>query len=157
MEEGIFHSRLQLVLLSPNFLSFIAKNPSTPLGRLLNPDRVLAVMLGVKDNQILPEHRSALSSFSQWIHLEAKDHDLEFVQTVLYFSTQILNRTPGENGGGGGGTKARTGKRLQSHNSGHGFSVTARMSGGDNSSFHIHPKKITEVTHARAWSLMFSS
>ena len=38
MEEGIFHSRLQLVLLSPNFLSFIAKNPSTPLGRLLNPE-----------------------------------------------------------------------------------------------------------------------
>ena len=146
MEEGIYQSRLQLVLLSPNFLSFVAKNPSTPLGRLLHPDRVLAVMLGVKDNQILPEHRSGLSSFSQWIHLEAKDHDLEFVQTVLYFSTQILNRTSAENGGGGG-TRTRSGRRPQSLNAGHGFSATARMS-GDHSSFHIHPKKITE-NHSR--------
>ena len=147
MEEGIYQSRLQLVLLSPNFLSFVAKNPSTPLGRLLHPDRVLAVMLGVKDNQILPEHRSALSAFSQWIHLEAKDHDLEFVQTVLYFSTQILNRTSAENGGGGGVTRTRSVRRPQSLNAGHGFSATARMS-GDNSSFHIHPKKITE-NHSR--------
>ena len=145
MEEGIYQSRLQLVLLSPNFLSFVAKNPSTPLGRLLHPDRVLAVMLGVKDSQILPEHRSGLSSFSQWIHLEAKDHDLEFVQTVLYFSTQILNRTSAEIGGGA--TKTRNGRRPQSLNAGHGFSATARMS-GDHSSFHIHPKKITE-NHSR--------
>lgn len=145
MEEGIYQSRLHLVLLSPNFLSFVAKNPSTPLGRLLHPDRVLAVMLGVKDNQILPEHRSGLSSFSQWIHLEAKDHDLEFVQTVLYFSTQILNRTSAENGGAG--ARTRSGRRLQSLNAGHGFSATARLS-GDNSSFHIHPKKITE-NHSR--------
>jgi len=30
-------------------------------------------------------YSTGLVSFSQWIHLEAKDHDLEFVQTVLYF------------------------------------------------------------------------
>jgi hypothetical protein len=64
MEEGIYASRLQLVLLSPNFLAFVAKNPATPLGRLLHPDRVLAVMLGVKDSQILPEHRTGVYSSS---------------------------------------------------------------------------------------------
>ena len=57
---------------------------------LLHPDRVIAIMLGVKDDLISVEHRSVFATFPQWIHLEAKDHDLEFVQTVLYFSTQIL-------------------------------------------------------------------
>ena len=47
-------------------------------------------MLGVKDDLISLEHKSVFATFPQWIHLEAKDHDLEFVQTVLYFSTQIL-------------------------------------------------------------------
>ena len=47
-------------------------------------------MLGVKDELISLEHKSVFATFPQWIHLEAKDHDLEFVQTVLYFSTQIL-------------------------------------------------------------------
>ena len=41
----------------------------------------------------MPEHRSSLISFPQWVHLEARDHDLEFVQTVLYFSSQILQRS----------------------------------------------------------------
>ncbi len=64
MEEGIYQSRLQLVLLSPNFLSFVAKNGgsggrSAPaIGRLFHPDRVIAIMLGVKDSQITQEHRT---------------------------------------------------------------------------------------------------
>ena len=56
-------------------------------------------MLGVRDSQITPANRHSLVSFAQWIHLEAKDHDLEFVQTVLYFSTQILQRNSGSNSG----------------------------------------------------------
>ena len=58
MEEEIYQSRLQIVLLSPNFLAFVYKNPGMVVGKLLHPDRVLAVMLGVKDSQILPEHRA---------------------------------------------------------------------------------------------------
>ena len=93
-----------------------------------------------------------LLSFSQWIHLEAKDHDLEFVQTVLYFATQILNRseaaveaatssrrttTPSKhgrrpNGGGGCSTLGRA-------------AVASARPGAENGVFHIHPKKVTEV------------
>ncbi len=93
MEDEICSSRLQLVLLSPTLLQFLYRQPSLLVGRLLHPDRVIAIMLGVRDGQIQAEHRRSLVSFSQWIHLEAKDHDLEFVQTVLYFSTQILQRS----------------------------------------------------------------
>ena len=84
MEKEITSSRLQLILLSPTLLQFLARNSNVVIGRLLHPDRVIAIMLGVRDSQITAQNRhSALVSFAQWIHLEAKDHDLEFVQTVL--------------------------------------------------------------------------
>jgi hypothetical protein len=92
IEEEICSSRLQLVLLSPILLQFLARHPQCVVGRFLHPERVIAIMLGVRDAQMLGEHRRSLLTFAQWIHLEAKDHDLEFVQTVLYFSTQILQR-----------------------------------------------------------------
>ena len=58
MEEDIYQSRLQIVLLSPIFLDFLYKNPTYVFGKLLHPDRVLAIMLGVKDAKIKPEHRA---------------------------------------------------------------------------------------------------
>lgn len=93
MESELFNARLQLVIVSPLFLQWIYKNPAQLVGRLLQQDRVIALLLGVREEQVLSEHRSSLISFPQWVHLEARDHDLEFVQTVLYFSSQILQRT----------------------------------------------------------------
>jgi len=93
LESEIYNARLQLVIVSPLFLQWVYKNPNHLVGRLLQQDRVIALLLGVREEQVLAEHRSSLISFPQWVHLEARDHDLEFVQTVLYFSTQILHRT----------------------------------------------------------------
>ena len=93
LESEIYNARLQLVIVSPLFLQWVYKNPNQLVGRLLQQDRVIALLLGVREEQVLSEHRSSLISFPQWVHLEARDHDLEFVQTVLYFSTQILQRT----------------------------------------------------------------
>jgi len=93
LESEIYNARLQLVIVSPLFLQWVYKNPNQLVGRLLQQDRVIALLLGVREEQVLAEHRSSLISFPQWVHLEARDHDLEFVQTVLYFSTQILQRT----------------------------------------------------------------
>ena len=62
MEEDIYQSRLQIVLLSPIFLDFLYKNPTYVFGKLLHPDRVLAIMLGVKDAKIKPEHRAGTFS-----------------------------------------------------------------------------------------------
>ena len=109
LEAEILNSRLQVVVVSPVFLQWVYRNPSLLVGRLLQQDRVIALLLGVREEQggwailpgnlfqptilVLPEHRSSLLSFPQWVHLEARDHDLEFVQTVLYFSTQVLSAT----------------------------------------------------------------
>jgi len=51
------NSKLQLLLVSPNLLSFLAEEEDFVLGGQLYPDRVLAVMLGVGDDQISPDHR----------------------------------------------------------------------------------------------------
>ena len=93
MEADLFNARLQLVIVSPVFLQWVYKNPAQLVGRILQQDRVIALLLGVREEQVTTEHRSSLISFPQWVHLEARDHDLEFVQTVLYFSSQILQRT----------------------------------------------------------------
>ena len=41
---------------------------------LLTPPvfRVIAVLLGVREEQVTAEHRSSLLSFPQWVHLEAR-------------------------------------------------------------------------------------
>ncbi|XP_059091357.1 uncharacterized protein LOC131886916 isoform X1 [Tigriopus californicus] len=159
MEEDIYHSRLQIVLLSPIFLEFLRSKPSYSVGRILHPDRVLAIMLGVKDNRINQDHRDSLVSFSQWIHLEAKDHDMEFVQTVIYFSTQILNRSNGSTDTNSVSTTSMRPNRLQKLNSitnlpqsrpqtstsmrGRLASVSTQA-GGESNFFHVHPKKLTE-------------
>ena len=161
MEKEITSSRLQLILLSPTLLQFLARNSNVVIGRLLHPDRVIAIMLGVRDSQITAQNRhSALVSFAQWIHLEAKDHDLEFVQTVLYFSTQILQRNSSYsvNSGQAVTTSGDLTRNNSAANSGSGankrFLKLARSSSNianncnrppESTSFQVHPRRLTEV------------
>ncbi len=163
-EREVRQSKLQLCLISPSLLHFLSeerarRNPRFSLSAVLpEPDRVLAVMLGVRDDQIGPAHRAALAgesgdSFSEWVHLEAKDHDLEFVQTVLYFSTHILNGGEGGGGAGKAATLATANPRRRSRScraSGGSRGSTRTLPGGgaggaENGTFHVHPKKVTEV------------
>lgn len=83
---------------------------------------------------------SGLNSFAQWIHLEAKDHDLEFVQTVVYFSTQILNRTDPLRRCAGTWNRQISSSGIFS-----GGGSRNIVSPVENGIFHVHPKKITEV------------
>ena len=76
-----------------------------------------------------------LFSFSQWIHLEAKDHDLEFVQTVLYFSTQILQRSDAK--------RAHRASSVCSNPSSSGRRINGCRS--ESNIFSIQPKKLSEV------------
>jgi len=52
--------KLQIVILCPEFLHHIYENPgpATMLGRLLQPDRVLAMLLGVEDSTVTEQHRA---------------------------------------------------------------------------------------------------
>ena len=151
MEKEITSSRLQMILLSPTLLQFLARNSNVVIGRLLHPDRVIAIMLGVRDSQITAQNRHSLVSFAQWIHLEAKDHDLEFVQTVLYFSTQILQRSSAATAG----NLTLTSEKNSSNGSGANkrFLRLARSSSNipnncrppESTSFQVHPRRLTEV------------
>ena len=101
-----------------------------------------AIMLGVRDSQITPANRHSLVSFAQWIHLEAKDHDLEFVQTVLYFSTQILQRSSASAANNNGSNKRFNNNRLARSASNLANSCNRPP---ESNSFHVHPRRLTEV------------
>jgi hypothetical protein len=45
------------VILSPLLLSWVLQHPSQLPGRLLQQDRVIAILLGVTEEQVTPEHR----------------------------------------------------------------------------------------------------
>ena len=146
MEKEITSSRLQMILLSPTLLQFLARNSNVVIGRLLHPDRVIAIMLGVRDSQITTQNRHSLVSFAQWIHLEAKDHDLEFVQTVLYFSTQILQRSSAailtleKNSSNGSGANKRFLRLARSSSN-----IPNNCRPPESTSFQVHPRRLTEV------------
>ena len=146
MEKEITSSRLQLILLSPTLLQFLARNSNFSVGRLLHPDRVIAIMLGVRDSQISPQIRQNLVSFAQWIHLEAKDHDLEFVQTVSYFSLQILQQN--------GGTTVNGGHKRSFHKLARSASNICRPTlASESNSFHVYPRRVTEVCKNLQYSI----
>jgi hypothetical protein len=97
---------------------------------------------------------SGLVSFSQWIHLEAKDHDLEFVQTVLYFSTQILHRTSSSSAGSDSKKtvlpkqqqqQIQQQQQQQQQSQQHQQQWKSAPSRPESNFFHIHPRKVTEV------------
>jgi hypothetical protein len=57
LQAEIYNARLQLVILSPLLLSWVLQHPSQLPGRLLQQDRVIAILLGVTEEQVTPEHR----------------------------------------------------------------------------------------------------
>lgn len=60
IEEKMTHVKLQIVIICPQFLHHIYENPgpATTLGRLLQPDRVLAMLLGVDESAVTEQHRA---------------------------------------------------------------------------------------------------
>jgi len=60
IEAKMMGVKLQIVILCPQFLHHIYENPgpATTLGRLLQPDKVLAMLLGVEDSAVTEQHRA---------------------------------------------------------------------------------------------------
>jgi len=57
--------KLQLLLISPTLLTFLGEEEDFTLGHMLHAERIVAVMLGVGDDQITSTHRrSKIPSFS---------------------------------------------------------------------------------------------
>ncbi|KAG8237079.1 hypothetical protein J437_LFUL005186, partial [Ladona fulva] len=94
LEEKMAGVRLQVVIICPQFLDYLFQHPEpgSAVGRLLCPERVLAMLLGVEENSINEEHRAALISYNQWKHLQVKNKDEKFVADFLNVAMGILSR-----------------------------------------------------------------
>ncbi|XP_068081608.1 uncharacterized protein [Anabrus simplex] len=90
MEEKLVRVKLQIVILCPQFLDHVYQHPGTILGRILQPDRVLAMLLGVEESSISEQHRAALASYQQWQRLPVKDQDESSVGDFLEVAMGIL-------------------------------------------------------------------
>ncbi|KAJ8875860.1 hypothetical protein PR048_023763, partial [Dryococelus australis] len=98
LEEKMVHVKLQIVIVCPQFLEHIFQNPGpgTALGKLLQPDRVLAMLLGVSEDHILEQHRAALMSYQQWRRIPVRDQDESFVGEFFEIATNMLARVCGQ-------------------------------------------------------------
>lgn len=58
--ERIAGVKLQLVIICPNFLEQLSLNPepASALGKILLPDRTLALLLGVTEDDVKDEHKN---------------------------------------------------------------------------------------------------
>ncbi|XP_033607851.1 phosphoinositide 3-kinase adapter protein 1 isoform X5 [Cryptotermes secundus] len=94
IEEKMTHVKLQIVIICPQFLHHIYENPgpATTLGRLLQPDRVLAMLLGVDESAVTEQHRAALISYQQWHHIQVRDQDESFVSKFLQEALDMMAR-----------------------------------------------------------------
>lgn len=93
--DRLSKARLQIVILCPIFLEHIAQSPgpSAVLGNLLQPGRVLAMLLGVTDDSVTIQHRAALLCYEQWRRLIVKDQDPTFVGDFMGVAMDILSRS----------------------------------------------------------------
>lgn len=94
IEAKMMGVKLQIVILCPQFLHHIYENPgpAMTLGRLLQPDRVLAMLLGVEESAVTEQHRAALISYPQWQHIPVKDQDQTCVSKFLQEALDIMTR-----------------------------------------------------------------
>ncbi|XP_066146794.1 phosphoinositide 3-kinase adapter protein 1 isoform X1 [Euwallacea fornicatus] len=93
--EGATGVKLQLVVVCPKFLDFVAQNPTqaSKLTRLLLPDRTLALLLGITDADISDVHKNALSSYHQWQRQSVgQDQDQTFTKEFLNQAMAILSK-----------------------------------------------------------------
>lgn len=60
MQERAFGVKLQLIVMCPSLLEQISWNPASAskLGKLIIPDRTLALLLGVSDEDLTDVHKT---------------------------------------------------------------------------------------------------
>ncbi|CAB3364023.1 Hypothetical predicted protein [Cloeon dipterum] len=98
LEERIVQVKLKLVIMCPLFLQQVMEypRPSQALSKLLMPNRVLAMLLGVEEDQVTEQHRAALANFNQWQRVPVRNKDAAFVSEFLNDSMAILTRVAHE-------------------------------------------------------------
>ncbi|XP_014213966.1 uncharacterized protein LOC106643378 [Copidosoma floridanum] len=93
------NSRLQIVVVCPIFLERVVERPehATSVTRLLNTDRVLAMMLGVQDSHLSASQKASLVTYPSWRKFFVKDQDETFVGHLLGAAVTILGNASANN------------------------------------------------------------
>ncbi|KAK5649603.1 hypothetical protein RI129_000632 [Pyrocoelia pectoralis] len=95
IEDRTSGVKLQLIVVCPSLLDIIVNNPisATKLGKLILPDRTLALLLGVTDDDLTNVHKEALLTYAQWQRLSVGlDQDENFSKEFLSTAVSILSR-----------------------------------------------------------------
>ncbi|XP_076068159.1 DBB domain-containing protein stumps isoform X4 [Oratosquilla oratoria] len=87
--KQICGAKLQIVVISSEFLTSILKYTVTPLGEKLQHDRVLAVV-GVPDHKVTDLHRNVLFSYDEWEKLNICDREYT-AEEIISLGTKIIN------------------------------------------------------------------
>ncbi|XP_063243599.1 phosphoinositide 3-kinase adapter protein 1 isoform X3 [Bacillus rossius redtenbacheri] len=97
LQEKLAGAKLQIVIVCPQFLEQAAnRGVSVALARLLRPDRVLAMLLGVSEEHFLQQHGADLMSYQQWRRVQVRDQDESFVGEFFEIATSMVARVWGQ-------------------------------------------------------------
>lgn len=87
--------KLQLIIVCPTLLEKIRDYcaSTVALSKIILPDRILALLLGVTDSDIDDTHKTALNSYSQWPRMEVgQDQDENFAKEFLAKAMAIFTK-----------------------------------------------------------------
>uniref|UniRef100_A0A2S2R4D6 Phosphoinositide 3-kinase adapter protein 1 n=1 Tax=Sipha flava TaxID=143950 RepID=A0A2S2R4D6_9HEMI len=92
-QERCSQARLQIVLVCPIFLERVLAHSgrSDSLCALLQTNRMLALLVGVTENDLTDQHKTVLVDYDEWRKMVVKDQDRESVGDFYGVSMDILN------------------------------------------------------------------
>ncbi|GAB6026191.1 hypothetical protein CHUAL_012402 [Chamberlinius hualienensis] len=83
-------SKLQVIILSPKFLDYVAKHPSVVFGQLFDPLKIICLHCGVMREDVAANHRASLASYDSWCKITVVDNDLDFAPTLFTRTKNLL-------------------------------------------------------------------
>lgn len=83
---------LQIVILCPALMALPHSFLMTQLSTVLNPDKVLGILLEVPEKKVLEIHDGAFPYFRRWRRCEVRSNDQSLIGNILGIATDILGR-----------------------------------------------------------------
>lgn len=85
-------TKLQIVIICPLLFKLDKSFIKEKLTPSLNPERTIAMLLDVTENQVWDIHKDAFPSYKQWRRCVVRNHDQSFVSDLLGIAQDILGR-----------------------------------------------------------------
>lgn len=87
-------AKLQLLITCPRLLNYIDQLPSEKSNgfTVFQPEKVLAMLLGMDDSAIKETHKKFFSEFDRWQRMSMKTQDHTFVDNFLAMAVDVLSK-----------------------------------------------------------------